>query len=294
MTLQHKNISKPRLSIIIPALNASATIKETLQSVCEIPIAEMEIIVSDNVSDDNTLEILEKFNDQRINIVRQVARLSAADHWTAVSRLASGEYVKLVCADDLVYPKVVLRQLEIAKNNLDCPLILNSRDVITPRDIKIFSGRGGGGFVGKVSGDAAIRKSISEGMNIFGEPVCALFQTKSFLENLPWSTKFSYVIDLEFYTRIAKSNLIYFDHEPVGAFRISRSSWSAKIGRHQSSDFIEWINHLLFSKKIQLSKNEMNIIKLKLLFNQVLRNLIVTLACSLESSFLFKRKKSYK
>ena len=60
-----------KLSILIPIYNEKNTILECLKTVLEADVGSMElqVIISDNNSNDGTKEILSKINDPRVKIL---------------------------------------------------------------------------------------------------------------------------------------------------------------------------------------------------------------------------------
>ena len=100
------------VSVVIPAFNAEATIDETLRSVRSQSHDQLEIIVVDDGSTDDTLAIAERHADRdtRITIIRQDnAGVAAARNagWQA----ARAEFIAFIDADDLWAPGKVERQL---------------------------------------------------------------------------------------------------------------------------------------------------------------------------------------
>ena len=60
-----------KLSVLIPVFNEKDTIKNCVESVlnADIKNMELEVIISDNNSNDGTKEILDSFNDKRIKVL---------------------------------------------------------------------------------------------------------------------------------------------------------------------------------------------------------------------------------
>lgn len=114
------------ISFVIPAYNAGNTIVRTMESILNtgIPIADMEIIVVDDCSKDNTREVVRDFA-QRHSQVQLLCQ--AQNHRQGAARnrglsVAKGEYVMFVDADDTV-TKGVSSVFHFAKdNNLDAAL----------------------------------------------------------------------------------------------------------------------------------------------------------------------------
>ena len=61
----------PLISIGIPCFNGEKTIEKTISNLLEQSYRKIEIIISDDNSQDNTKNILKKFNDERIRIFYQ-------------------------------------------------------------------------------------------------------------------------------------------------------------------------------------------------------------------------------
>jgi glycosyltransferase involved in cell wall biosynthesis len=100
------------VSVVIPAYNASATIDETLRSVRSQSHEQLEIIVVDDGSSDNTVLVAQQHaaQDYRIRIIRQDnAGVAAARNrgWQS----ARADFIAFIDADDLWEPTNVERQL---------------------------------------------------------------------------------------------------------------------------------------------------------------------------------------
>ncbi len=90
----------PNLSIIIPAYNVKAYIRQAVESALRQSWKQMEIIIIDDGSTDGTLGALDTLDDPRLRRVRQVhAGLAAARN--AGIRAARGEYLGFLDGDDL-------------------------------------------------------------------------------------------------------------------------------------------------------------------------------------------------
>jgi glycosyltransferase involved in cell wall biosynthesis len=105
-------LEKALVSIIIPAFNAAANIRQTLNSVLAQTYQAIEVIVVDDGSSDATAAIVEEFvaRDARFQLVRQSnAGVGAARN--AAIRKARGKYVAPLDADDLWFPEKLEKQV---------------------------------------------------------------------------------------------------------------------------------------------------------------------------------------
>jgi glycosyltransferase involved in cell wall biosynthesis len=100
------------VSVLIPAYNAEATLRETLHSVQRQSFNDFEVIVVDDGSKDNTPRIAAQLaeSDARFKLVRQENAGVAQARNTALA-LARGRWVAPLDADDLWHPEKLARQL---------------------------------------------------------------------------------------------------------------------------------------------------------------------------------------
>lgn len=99
-------VNQSKISIIVPCYNAESYIKDIVPCLLNQSLNDIEIILVNDGSKDNTLEELQKFaeKDIRIKVVNQDnGGLSEARN--AGIRVAQGEYIWFVDADDFVYPE---------------------------------------------------------------------------------------------------------------------------------------------------------------------------------------------
>ncbi|MFE3618330.1 glycosyltransferase family 2 protein, partial [Streptomyces anulatus] len=91
------------LTVCVPAYDAERTLAVTLESVLAED-ADFELLVLDNASADRTGEIARSTGDPRVRVLRNESVLPIGANWDRVIRAASGELVKVVCADDILRP----------------------------------------------------------------------------------------------------------------------------------------------------------------------------------------------
>ena len=94
----------PKFSIIIPTKNRAKYLYYTLLSLVEQNFDDFEIIVSDNFSNDNTKEIVDKFDNSKIKYFKTDSELNRTDSWNFGLSKAKGEYVTYIGDDDSFMP----------------------------------------------------------------------------------------------------------------------------------------------------------------------------------------------
>jgi glycosyltransferase involved in cell wall biosynthesis len=105
-------LEKALVSVIVPAFDAAATIRQTLNSVLAQTYQEIEVIVVDDGSSDATSAIVEEFvaMDPRFHLIRQSNAGVGAARNTAI-RKAHGKYIAPLDADDYWFPGKLEKQV---------------------------------------------------------------------------------------------------------------------------------------------------------------------------------------
>lgn len=95
----------PKVSVIIPTYNHAEFLREALRSVCEQSRSDWEAIVVNNYSEDDTIAVVEAFEDPRIRLVNYRNHgIIAASRNYGIS-LAKGEYLAFLDSDDTWSPE---------------------------------------------------------------------------------------------------------------------------------------------------------------------------------------------
>jgi len=100
----------PKISVVIPAYNAEKTIRKTIDSVLSQSFEDLEIIVINDGSTDNTIGEIESFSDPRVRLLNfQNGGLSTARNRGI--EFSRGQYIAFIDADDLWTPEKLEKQL---------------------------------------------------------------------------------------------------------------------------------------------------------------------------------------
>lgn len=229
---------KPTVSIVVPAYNNAAYIAETMHSILNQSYSDLEIVVADHSSTDETWTILQSFAaDPRVTLLQTEAGGGARRNWNRVTEAATGEFVKLVCGDDLIAPTMVERQLAAFEDGV--VLVASTRDVVDADLRPIVRNWGLGGLKGRRSGTAAIRRTVRSGRNIFGEPACVMMRRDALVSAGLWADE-QYLIDQATYTAVLRKGDFVAVPESLASFRVSADQWSVRLAAEQSQQVVRF------------------------------------------------------
>ncbi|CAD5296588.1 MAG: glycosyltransferase family 2 protein [Imperialibacter sp.] len=109
----------PKVSVVIPAFNAEAYIRATIQSVLNQTFDDFEIVVVDDCSTDNTANVISSFDDKRIRLHTNEKNKGIAYTRNRLISLARAKYLAILDADDLAYPSRLQVQYDFLSENPD-------------------------------------------------------------------------------------------------------------------------------------------------------------------------------
>lgn len=125
--------NSPLVSIVVVTYNSSKYITETLDSIAKQTYRNIEIIITDDFSIDDTVEVCEKWlSDNKGNFVRGI--LLKSDRNTGISAnlnrgylACNGEWVKEIAGDDLLLPDAIKDNIDYIQNCPEAKFVFSDR-----------------------------------------------------------------------------------------------------------------------------------------------------------------------
>ena len=125
-----RSIKTPKLSICISTLDREELLKELIESILEQKCDDIEIVVSDGGSQDNTCKLMESFdsNNHNIKFINPGRHVGLDEGYHMAVKGSSGDYIWCMPDDDYILPDALSTIIESLKNedNIDF-LIVNLR-----------------------------------------------------------------------------------------------------------------------------------------------------------------------
>jgi glycosyltransferase involved in cell wall biosynthesis len=102
-------MSAPFFSVVIPTYNRSDLVTYAVRSVLNQSLADLEVVVSDNGSTDDTAATIGRLADPRVRYVRTPAHGPIADSWEFARSQARGSLIMMLSDDDALVPDALQR-----------------------------------------------------------------------------------------------------------------------------------------------------------------------------------------
>lgn len=292
-------MKKERISVIIPAYNAEKYIERCLHSLLNQTYKNLEIIVVNDGSQDNTASIVEKVRneDSRIILINKV-NSGVSETRNVGLKYATGDYIGFSDADDYVeetmYEKLISSMKETNSDISMCSYNIYNQEsnnqVLFPwkEHIKVFSGK----EITERLLPLYIAKLKNEQASIWGTVWRMLFN-KKIICNIKFEPKIKIAEDLLFIIdSFEKSNKVCAINECLYNYIVYQTS---AIGRYK--DDLNKTNELFHSKLI-IKLTKANFFKKNKIRYQLNRNSMYTTSISNEvknkNNNIFQKKSEIK
>lgn len=206
------------VSVIMPVYNVEQYVGGAVESILNQTYSHFEFIIIDDYSDDGTFEILKSFKkkDKRIVLRKNKKNLGVSKSLNKALKLAKGEYIARMDADDWSYPERLELQVKFMKNNPDV--------VVSGSYIEICDSKLRVRYVRKYNiDDINIRKHLFR-YSPFAHPV-TIWQAKVVKKEL-YNEVINVSQDYELYFRVGKIGKFMNLDKPLLKLRIHKNSVS--------------------------------------------------------------------
>lgn len=110
----------PRLTIVIPTVSRPHLVGRAVESALAQTARDIEILVSDNGSTDKTQEVLSRYRDPRLRLLRREKTIPAAAHGNyLIMEQVRGELMLALSDDDFLEPEMAARVLDLFERRPD-------------------------------------------------------------------------------------------------------------------------------------------------------------------------------
>ena len=212
--------SLPRVSILIPTYNRPVYFEQTLQSALRQDWPNLEIIVTDNSTNDQTEQCIEKYlGDRRLTYVRNAEAKTKADNFRSMEKLATGEYIQWCMDDDILLDGKITLMMKALLTDSKIKLATSRRGFIdehgNPLPDQYTSVPNNGKEYSIWEGERAARATLMGVTNFLGEPSAFLYRRQD-LDFPYWDAEadgYLTISDVRMQLNLLeKGDCIYFQH----------------------------------------------------------------------------------
>lgn len=118
-----------KVSVIMAVYNAEIYVKQAIDSVLNQTLEDFELIIINDGSKDQTLNVIKSISDKRIVIIDQ-NNSGAANARNSGLKSAKGEYIAILDADDIALPDRLMKQVKFLEKNSEYGIVGGNAKVI--------------------------------------------------------------------------------------------------------------------------------------------------------------------
>lgn len=207
------NSSFPLVSIVIPAYNHAKYLPEAIESILVQDYKNVELIVLDDGSMDNTLEVLKNYEGKFY--FESHTNMGQANTLNKGWRMAKGEILAYLSADDVLYPQAVSECVACLQINQQAVLCYPNFDLIDPQSRVVRN---------VIAPQHSYREMVTKFICAPGPG--AFFLRSAYEKAGEWDPKLRHSPDYEYWLRLGLHGSFSHVNANLAAFRVHEGSQS--------------------------------------------------------------------
>ena len=217
-------MTNPRITVLMSVYNGEKYLREAIDSILNQTFKDLEFLIINDGSTDKTAEILQSYQDPRIKIINNQKNIGLTKSLNKGLKLAKGEYIARMDADDISYQDRLQVQYDYLKNNPEVDLVGSWNDVIDD--------------IGNTISFWKCNYSSEDIYYILNFRNCLthcslLFRKELVVNNGGYNETMKNAQDYELWSRISKIAKIYQIQEPLVKWRMNSNVISTKKKNNQ-------------------------------------------------------------
>jgi alpha-1,3-rhamnosyltransferase len=220
------NLREPLVSVLLPSYNHEQYIQAAIESVYQQAYQNIELIVIDDGSTDNSVEILTQLQKKYGFVFVQQENKGLIATLEKLGGLANGEYISLFSSDDLYHPNKIDTLVSYLENNKQFSMVYSKIALINSQ----------------TESKQVIDEPYQEG-DIFFKLLCGDFFINGLATLVRADVYFShtrmnsYIDDLQFWLALSRHNQIGFVDKVTAYYRVHNNHLSKDLIKMQKSEF---------------------------------------------------------
>jgi glycosyltransferase involved in cell wall biosynthesis len=207
---------KPLVTVITPSFNQSKYLEETINSVLNQDYSNIEYIIIDGGSSDNSVELIKKYETKLAYWVSELDK-GQADAINKGFLIATGDYICWLNSDDILYPDFISRRIKEFEQNSEIDMIYGDVDQgPAPADTKVRKGAG--------TSYNLMRKTLE----IPIPQQSAIWRRRVLEKTGILDPKWHVLLDRDYFIRISRNHRILYIPGSLAFFRVHQYSKSIK------------------------------------------------------------------
>jgi glycosyltransferase involved in cell wall biosynthesis len=222
--------TNPLISVLVPAYNGEAYLRESIASILGQTYTNLEVIVLDDASTDGTAAIVEEFDDERLRYHRNERNLGQFGNLNVGLSLAQGDLIAIQHDDDVFLSEILEKECRVLMQQEDVGAVFSLDLFIGPDGEEIGRVKPPPELVGKTLDFTAVLTGVLRYMNVFIRGGTSLVRRNVYEDVGPFSSQYGLRGDIHMWLRIARHSPIAILDEYLTCYRWGHDHLSGSYG----------------------------------------------------------------
>ena len=221
----------PLVSICIPNYNNGETIRTAIESGLNQTYGNVELIVVDNCSTDDSWKIIQSYDDPKLTLIQNESNMGMVCNFETCRSKANGEWMLWLCADDILLPTAI--------DSLIQPCLENNECVMSVGEVEYFGEKSGRDynlkFKGKITGRNYRELSLKRAMNL--NYICATLFNREKAKKIRLLNNTYF--DWNFWLKLSFLGNVHGSLNKIAFYRFHDSNQTLSISRDSWRQYLE-------------------------------------------------------
>ncbi|MBK5229645.1 MAG: glycosyltransferase family 2 protein [Thermoleophilia bacterium] len=195
-------MTPPTVSVCLPTFNYASFLPRAIESVLNQTFDDLELIVCDDASSDNTVEVMQQYlNDERVTFVAHEQNRGQAANFNQCIEHAQGRYVKYLCADDWLDERFLAETVPLLEGSDDLVMATTANWLVDIDGQLIGEQHGPFGDGPRVAA-AEVAAALAEWGNVVGMPTNTLIRRDALVAVNGFDADYAPAIDIHLWLKL--------------------------------------------------------------------------------------------
>ncbi len=237
----------PLVSVVMPVYNGEKYLKESIDSILNQTISDLELIIVDDGSTDRTSDIIKSYSDKRIVYIKNEVNLRISRSLNKALEASKGEFIARMDADDISLPKRLQKQIEYMNNHPEVE-VCGSNVMVFGADDRSWP-----------SSESHERLKVDSFFSCCLAHPTVMFR-RSIVESgeARYNPEFDHMEDYELWTRLLKKHRFACIKEPLLKYRVHPSQTTKNNDENYTNQMSQIKKRLLDDLGVDFTEDELD------------------------------------
>jgi len=273
---------EPLVTVLMPVYNGRKYLKEAIESILNQTYKNIDFLIIDDGSTDDSVKVVMSYNDSRIKLVKNEQNIGLTAILNKGVELSNGQYIARMDADDISASDRLEKQVNYLEQHPDVCMVDSIMELMDAQ----------GNSLNKYNSDVISEKDIRNSL-----PKNNYLGHSSIMIRAGIMRKYKYrtteAEDYDLWLQLANDNyIIHKIDEPLLLYRLHGSSYTDNHGRKQSRGTLRLaITKYLYLTKLPFKKR-FTLFNIKVLYYTILQYIIGYIKYAVNYNNLIKNRRS--